>query len=599
MTASAPATVDEVLAKLRDELARGELVGAYDTAERARRDGLDDPLIRYRRVLALARAGATESAAKEYAELGLAEQLDTDSKALFARILKDRAFRASASERTAAFRAAAEAYEAVFTETRASFPAVNAATLRLLAGDMEEARSLAGRVLADPELAGGGYWEAATRAEARLVLSDAAGAASDLAEARRLVGGNWGDLSSTLRQLARLLDAPSLAHLPRKELLAALRPPRVAHLTGEGVRTPRTLSRPGRGQGEGAPHSAETSLPRTRSADADSTSPHRGEGSRPADDDDKLASLMRENDVGFAVVALWSEGSVAAAEAAFAAGIELTVVLPFDQSGFLAHAKAHFPPGEAARRAACVAGARSVIAVTADGDHVDERLVEYAAVVAKGLALTRAARLSTDCIDLPAVPGSAPAPTLQEGAPPPAGPGEPVRELRAILFADAKGFSKLPESELPVFWSRFMTEMAGKLDAAGGDVLFANTWGDAVFCVAARIEVAAELALAMQERAAELRREHPASPSLRIGLHHGPVFRGWDPVRKSIAYFGTQVSRAARVEPIVPPGDVYVTEPFAAVLAASGAPGFAAEYVGVLPLHKDYGEHRMYRLARR
>ena len=552
-----PQSVDEVLARLRDELARGELIGAYDTAERARRDGLDHPLIRYRRVLALARAGATESAAKEYAEYGLGEQDDIDSRALRARILKDRALAAPASEQVGLFEAAADAYRAIHTETGHSFPGINAATLYLLAGHRDRARAVAAELLDDPELRDGyGYWDAATRAEAQLILGDAKSAIGELTKARSLARDDWGDLSSTRRQLRRLLDAAPIDGLPVEHLLDILRPPRVAHLTA---------------------------------ADGDDAATLR----------ETLAPLFREHEIGFACTMLWTDESVALAEAALAAGIELNLVLPFDAPTYLARAEAELPPDAAARRRACIEGARSVVAVTADGDHADAALLEYAGVVATGLARTRARVLSTDCITLPAPPPVGRAPVLHEEVIAETNSREPVRELRALLFADAKGFSKLPESDLPLFWSRFMTEMAAKLDEAEENILYRNSWGDAVFCVSARIETAAEVALSMQERAAELREEHPQSPVLRIGLHHGPVFRGWDPVRRTPSYFGTQVSRAARVEPIVPPGDVYVTEPFAAVLAATETGAFEAEYVGVLPLHKDYGEHRMYRLARR
>lgn len=549
-----PGTVEEVLAKLEDELARGELIGAYDTAERARRDGLDHPLVRYRRVLALARAGATESAAKEYVEQDLGSQDDTDSRALWARIMKDRALAAPATERPAHLHAAAEAYRAIWAETAKAFPAINAATLYVLAGDGDRGREVAAALLDDPLLRDGtGYWDAATRAEARLILGQAEEASAELRTARSLAERNWGDLSSTRRQLRRLLEAAPIDGLPLERLLDLLRPPRVAHLTSLEEESDRA----------------------------------------------SLPDLFRQHDIGFACAMLWTEASLAAAEAALASGIELNLVLPYEADAYLARAEVELPAREAARRRACIEAARSVIAVTTDADHADEALIEYAAVVAQGLARTRARLLSTDCIDLPRAPLPWAAPVLHEEAPEAPDQGPPVRELRALLFADAKGFSKLPESDLPLFWSRFMTEMAAKLDQIGEGILYRNTWGDAVFCVSARIEDAGEIALAMQERAAELRAEHPRSPVLRIGLHHGPVFRGWDPVRRTPGYFGTQVSRAARVEPIVPPGDVYVTEPFAAVLAATDTRDFETEYVGVLPLHKDYGEHRMYRLARR
>jgi class 3 adenylate cyclase len=77
------------------------------------------------------------------------------------------------------------------------------------------------------------------------------------------------------------------------------------------------------------------------------------------------------------------------------------------------------------------------------------------------------------------------------------------------------------------------------------------------------------------------------------------VFRGYDPIVKRDGYFGSSVTRTARIEPVTPPGLVYASEAFAATLAASGAAGCALEYVGMLALAKGYGESRIYRLERR
>src|SRR5207248_5750891 len=56
--------------------------------------------------------------------------------------------------------------------------------------------------------------------------------------------------------------------------------------------------------------------------------------------------------------------------------------------------------------------------------------------------------------------------------------------------------------------------------------------------------------------------------SLRIALHAGPVYEFNDPITGNRSYSGTHVSRAARIEPITPPGQVYASEAFAALAAA-------------------------------
>jgi class 3 adenylate cyclase len=83
---------------------------------------------------------------------------------------------------------------------------------------------------------------------------------------------------------------------------------------------------------------------------------------------------------------------------------------------------------------------------------------------------------------------------------------------------------------------------------------------------------------------------------MRIGAHYGPVFKGWDPVVAQPTYYGRALSRAARIEPITPPGAVYVTEAFAAILLLESRGEFTCTYVGEVTLAKGYGKFRMYDL---
>ena len=60
--------------------------------------------------------------------------------------------------------------------------------------------------------------------------------------------------------------------------------------------------------------------------------------------------------------------------------------------------------------------------------------------------------------------------------------------------------------------------------------------------------------------------------NIRIGLHAGPAIRTMDPVIKQLNFMGSNVSRAARIEPVTPPGQVYCSEPFAALAEAGAGP---------------------------
>jgi hypothetical protein len=55
----------------------------------------------------------------------------------------------------------------------------------------------------------------------------------------------------------------------------------------------------------------------------------------------------------------------------------------------------------------------------------------------------------------------------------------------------------------------------------------------------------------------------------------------------------SHMNRAARTEPVTPPGQVYSSDAFAA-LAALQAPGeFRFDYIGRIPLPKSFGEFPM------
>ena len=90
----------------------------------------------------------------------------------------------------------------------------------------------------------------------------------------------------------------------------------------------------------------------------------------------------------------------------------------------------------------------------------------------------------------------------------------------------------------------------------------------------------------------------PVEMGLRLSGHAGPVFSITDPVLGRRNFMGGHVSRAARIEPITPEGQVYVTEAFAALIALEGDPTLTCEYVGVVPAAKHYGSFRMYLLKR-
>jgi hypothetical protein len=184
-------------------------------------------------VLALARAGAAESARERFHAAGL-DMADDNSAALSlkGRLLKDAASTASGIERAALLGRAADAYVAAARLAPATYPLINAATLSLLGGTPVRAAQLATETLAlldsgahEPETR---YWLGATRAEALLLLGRETEARVALRAAVAGTPDAWEDHAVTLRQFRLILAEQHRAD----DWLDAFRPPPAIHFAG-------------------------------------------------------------------------------------------------------------------------------------------------------------------------------------------------------------------------------------------------------------------------------------------------------------------------------------------------------------------------------
>lgn len=590
------------LEAVRREERRGELIAAFDTAERGLAEHPDDLPLKHRAVLALARAGATEEAARRFAAYGLARVGDEDVAALRARIAKDVALAQRGTARGRAAARAAELYGDVFSASGGYYPAVNAATLWLLAGEVERARRLARGVLdllaSNKETS---YYAAATAAEAHLLLGHEEAAREALWAAAERHNGDYGALATTRRQLRVICET-----LHRDQsLLSVLAGPGVAHFCGHRIA-------------------------------AGGSGPFRAQDERAAAE--AIARVVGRRAPGYAYGALAGGADILWAEALLAAGAELHVVLPFSRPQFVELSVAPCGDGWTERFDRCLSAATAVRFAADDAATGDDVLFRYGSELAMGLALLRARYLDADVWQLAVWDGG---PALNAGtavdvaawrrtgrpvsivtpagevvddasavgsvcdrAARPRGEPEtqaPARVLRAMLFGDIQGFSKLSDEQTLVFSTEILGVLGAVVARRRQDVCFRNTWGDALFVVLTDAAAAAACALELQEAMAGIdlpARGLPDHLALRLGGHLGPVFPTYDPVIEKGGFMGSHISRTARIEPVTPPGAVYVTEPFAAALVLSGHHELACDYVGHMPAAKDYGHLRMYRLRR-
>lgn len=323
---------------------------------------------------------------------------------------------------------------------------------------------------------------------------------------------------------------------------------------------------------------------------------------------------------------------------------EAHVILPYDQEPFRQDSVELIQGADWGGRYARVLQAAAEVQSASE-----QRLVagsvsyDYANILLYGLATIRAHRLETDLIPLAVWDGRAgdgpggtadtvrrwqelgqpvevvavtellqiACPALAQRAMPPTSPPlvHPVqpplpfpREIMAMLFADAVGFSQLTEEQIPGFVQQYLGAVAALMVRSPYAPVMKNTWGDGLYGVFANVHEAGELALdlcALVNKMDWTAHGLPEHLSLRIALHAGPVYACTNPVTGQLDYLGTHVSRAARIEPVTPPGQVYASHAFVALAAAQGVTDFTYEYVGQTPVAKGYGTFPTYHIRRR
>lgn len=602
----------------------GESLSAFDLIQTALAKWPADPGLRRLLALVLADLGATTRANAILRGLLHEGYRDEETLGILARTHKDLAVAATDDRErrhhlTEAFRLAAQS----FREQHGYYAGINAATLAVLLGKTDVAKRLATAVttlcreawaaVADPKREA--YYLAATLGEAALILGQDETALTWYRQAASLGRGNWKDIHSTRRNarlLLRQLDRDASA------IETALRLPATVLFCGQRLQEP----------GEATPRFPDTPA----CVDAVAAA---------------IAQRVAALDVGFGFASGAAGGDILFHEAVLGQGAETHLVLPFDRDLFLSQCvergdvasrwRGRFEAVQAALeplgRVACasdwpVGGGEDFDfancylfgAARFNARRLDTRLIALtlwdgqpdAVPGNPSLAMRQwqEAGAAIEQINLAAIRQQAGSLRLRTGAAPPpaAAPVEPVPTslpdglkpvIMTMLFADVAGYSRLREEHIPPFMTRFLGGVA-ELAAKYAPEL-RNTWGDGLFCVFADPGAAGQFALDLVEFASRTPWPDlglPEGLGIRAALHSGPVYRCHDPVLGRISFAGTHISRAARFEPITPQGQVYASEAFAVLAAATGVSAFACEYVGRIELAKHYGVFPTYLVRR-
>lgn len=550
---------------VQEALRSGNYLLAYDRVLKAEAQQRPSDELVYLKLLALANAGSTQAALRRFEELPQAlRERNEDWLALEGRLYKDLALRGGPAA-PAHFRRAAECYRAAFVRTGGYFSAINAATTSLLGGERSQAAWLAQDVLAhverlDPADETERYYVRATEAEAALLLADVPRARSALEAANRLLPDNLNARSRTRQQLALLcrelrLDAG---------VVQVLRMPPVVYL-------PPTADR----------------------------------GAAPVAGADLRAA--------FVYAGLTQPPELERAERLLDQDVRLHAVLAAPRKAMLAHWHDVHGREWGRRLGAVIDRAHETSVALGFLPSEDLWCDSYVGAMALGLSRLAARRLGSEwrCPgpDGALQPGGARAEldqavldVLGYSARSQVGGVVFDRLLAGVIFADFAGFSRLGDDELPLFWANFMRAISERLGAHRPGILLQHTWGDALHVVTRGARAAAEIACEIQDCLEHLRPTLPgalASLELRLAAHFAPVFSGGNPIEEERTYFGTQLSVTARIEPVTPPGMIFVTEAFAAQITLESPENFVVEYAGEVSLAKSWGQSRLFNLRRR
>src|SRR5215212_1883263 len=591
-----PQSADVYSALTRKLLSQGEPLLAYDVVMAGLQRWPSDLSLRQLQGLALARSGATERANKVLEELRKQGAMDEETLGMLGRTYKDLAARAISPEREELLSRAAEIYGEAYQATGGYYTGINAATTSLLTGQESRACEIAQKVreqcrreVLDPS--GDSYWEYAALGEAALICRDWADAARCYRRASELAGKRLADLQSSGRN-ARLI----LHHWKREagEIEQYLQMPPVMVFAGHMVDRP------------------DRETPRFPNADEATVG-------------DEIRRVIAEVKPAFGFSSAACGSDILFLEAMLEFGAEISVVLPYNIEEFIAHSVDIIPGADwRARFEQVLEKAARVLTASHHRLEIGGVCYEFCNEMMLGMANIRASQLSTQVVPLAVWNGQ-----LGDG---PGGAASVVNHWRSlgldpividlpvkaaqsmpvaksvlsnitgsngftsrvvsILFADAVGFSKLSEVEVPRFIEHFLGGIARLAELFADRILARNTWGDGLYFVFSDVTAGGEFGLELANlisRTDWIGKGLRSPLNLRIGLHAGPVYEFDDPITGDPSYSGTHVSRAARIEPITPPGQVYASESFAALAAAQRAKRFTCDYVGQTALAKDYG----------
>jgi class 3 adenylate cyclase/tetratricopeptide (TPR) repeat protein len=599
--------LEAVHAFVKRALSAGEFLTAYDAAKATVDNHPEDDWLHQRMALALAQMGSSRRAQEILNALIAKDPANRETLSILGRTYKDRW--CLEPEKEDYLRQAFDCYNRAFeVPPPDSYPGINAATIAALLKETDKAGRIAKTVLEICEQQPDDYWKHATVAEALVVLGDTEGAKRAYRAAVAAESDNLRAFSSTRKQ-ARVLSRQLYGRTDAFDECFPI--PKLVVFSGHMIDA------------------------------ADRRNP-RFPPSKEAEVKELLEKQLAAMNAGIGFASAASGSDILFLEAMLARGGKIHLVLPWPAEEFVKTSVAPVGDGEWVERFHKVLEQAASIRVLGElympGSATG---FEYCNLAMNGLARLFARSLDLEITPLAVWDGYA-------GAP--GGTGSFVRywrthrlpvkvvpiatkppsmltssetfetdadhaddefeawvrasgrqEIKAIMFADVVGYSKLPETVIPKYVAQFNQRVSRLMAESSAAPINVNTWGDGLFFVFNGVEDAGRFALDLRDLVINTNWIDVGLPrqlSIRIGVHAGPVYVNFDPVVRQISFTGAHVSRAARIEPITHEGEVFASEEFAALAAADQSKGFSCDLVGTTALAKSYGLFRVYSLER-
>ncbi|MEY2439507.1 MAG: hypothetical protein QOI34_892, partial [Verrucomicrobiota bacterium] len=510
----------------RQILGQGEPLLAYDVITEGLSIWPADIRLRQLQGLALARTGATERANSVLEDLRREGASDEETLGMLGRTYKDLAAQKESPEREAFLRRAGETYEEAYEKSGGYWTGINAATMNLLIGEKGRACQIANQVrqqclkeVEDPE--GDQYWEMAALGEAALICQDWLEAEKWYGRAGEERKERFGDLQSSRRNARLILDYWQKDAPPIEQLL---------HVPPVIVFVGHMIDRPDRAAPR-FPNELESFVATEIKQKLDRLKPAFG-----------FSSAASGSDIVFL-------------EAMLERGCEVSIVLPYGTEEFVRDSVAFIPGSNwRARFDRVLAGAARILTASTERLAIGGVSYEFCNQMLLGLATIRARQLNTDLIPLAVwngrsgdgpggaatvvqkwrsigyepeiidieriLEGHAPSCPKYSGAVSAAlskveewGANQFASRIVAVLFADAVGFSKLTEREVPRFVEHFLGGIAKLSEGFEDTILARNTWGDGLYFIFSQISAAGKFALKLAELIAKADWESKALPA--------------------------------------------------------------------------------------